>query len=130
LFPGPVVHADLTPAPALASAHEHRSASWVEVGLFERERFVDPQSRAPQDDDQPAKPPAVQVVTGLAHDGDDLGDRRRIGWVTATFVPRRTPGVKSGHRGRRSPTTGGVDQHLRHDALLEIGSDQRAPSAP
>jgi hypothetical protein len=121
LFPGPVVHADLTPAPALGSADEHRSASWVEVGLVECERFVYPQSRAPEDDDQPAEPPAVQVLTGLAHDGDDLGNRRRIGWVTATFVPRRPPGVEAGHCCGRAPATGGVEQHLR---------DQRAPSAP
>src|SRR4051812_38578165 len=54
LFPGPVVHADLAPAPALAAAYEHRSAPRIEVGLVERERFAVPQSCAPEDDDQAA----------------------------------------------------------------------------
>src|SRR4051794_33327807 len=41
LFPGPVVHADLATAPALAAAHEQRAAARVEVGLAERQRLVD-----------------------------------------------------------------------------------------
>ena len=60
LFPGPVVHADLAAAPALAAADEHRAAARVEVGLGERERFVDAQPGAPEHHDQPAQPPAVR----------------------------------------------------------------------
>jgi hypothetical protein len=53
-FPAPIVHADLTPAAAFAAAHEHGSAPWVEVGLVERERFVNPQACAPRSTDQRA----------------------------------------------------------------------------
>ena len=52
LFPGPVVHADLAAAAALAAAHEDRAAARVEVELGERERFVDAQPGAPEHDDQ------------------------------------------------------------------------------
>jgi hypothetical protein len=40
-LPPPVVHADLTPASALAAADEQRAASLVEIGLGERKRFLD-----------------------------------------------------------------------------------------
>ena len=59
LLPGPLVHADLAAAAALAAAHEQRAAAGVEVGLGERERLVDPQPGAPEHDDQAAQPPAV-----------------------------------------------------------------------
>jgi hypothetical protein len=36
---------------------------------------------APEHDDQRAQPPTVAVVAGVAHDGDDLVDRRRVGRV-------------------------------------------------
>src|SRR5215207_6002858 len=81
LFEGPVVHSDLAAAAALATADEQRSAACVEVGLGERERLVDAQARAPEHDDQPAQPAAVDAVAGTAHDGDDLLDRWRVGWV-------------------------------------------------
>src|SRR3954463_12800013 len=42
VLPGPLVHTDLAPAPALAAAHEQGSATVVEVRLVERERVVDP----------------------------------------------------------------------------------------
>ena len=40
-LPPPVVHADLASASALAAADEQRAASLVEIGLGERERFLD-----------------------------------------------------------------------------------------
>ena len=40
-LPAPVVHADLAPAPALAAADQRRAATLVEIGLGERERFLD-----------------------------------------------------------------------------------------
>jgi hypothetical protein len=40
-LPAPVVHAGLAAASALASADEQRAASLVEIGLGERERFLD-----------------------------------------------------------------------------------------
>jgi hypothetical protein len=53
-----------------------------------------------------------------------------IGRVAAALVARRTSGVESGHRRGRSPATSGMEQHLRHDSLLEIGSNQRACPRP
>src|SRR5829696_10387731 len=44
LFEGPVVHADLAAAAALAAAHQQRSAARVQVGLGERERLADTQA--------------------------------------------------------------------------------------
>ena len=115
-LPGPVVHADLAAAPALAAANEDRAAARVEVGLGERERFVDPQAGAPEHDDQPAQPLAVQRVAGGAHDRDDLLDRRRIGRVAHALVARRAAGVEAGHRRWRATAAGGIE-HLRHRVL-------------
>jgi hypothetical protein len=97
VLPGPIVHSDLTAAPALTAAHEHRATPPVEVGFAQRERFVDAQSRAPEHDDQPTQPPAVMTVAGLAHDSDNLGDRRRISRIAAALVARRTARVESRH---------------------------------
>src|SRR5215207_7012913 len=94
LFPGPVVHADLAAAAALAAPHEQRSAARVEVGLGERERLADAQAGAPQHDDQAAQPVAVDAVAGAAHDGHDLLDRRRVGRVAHPLVARRPAGVE------------------------------------
>jgi hypothetical protein len=55
LLPGPLVHTHLAAAAALAAAHDKRAAPVVQVGLAERERFVDAQSSPPQHDDQPAQ---------------------------------------------------------------------------
>ena len=100
LFPGPVVHADLAAAAALAAADEHCAAAGVEVGLGERERFVDAQPGAPEHDDQPAYPQAVRRGAGLSHDGDDLLDGGWIGGIAAALVARRSAGVEARHRGR------------------------------
>src|SRR6188472_1199953 len=78
LLPRPVVHPDLAAPAALAAPHRQRSAARIEVGLGERERLTDPQAGAPEHDDQAAQPAAVETVTGAAHHGDDLLDRRRI----------------------------------------------------
>jgi hypothetical protein len=99
LFPGPVVHADLAAAAALAAAHKQRSAARVEVGLGERERLVDAQPGAPEHDDQPAQPPAVHAVAGAAHDCDDLLDRRWVCGVADPLVARRPAGVEVRQRG-------------------------------
>jgi hypothetical protein len=48
LLPGPLVHADLAPAAALAAADEQRAAAAVEVRLAERESLVDSQSGSPE----------------------------------------------------------------------------------
>ena len=77
--PAPGVHADLAPAAALAAPDEQRAAALVKIGLGERERFVDAQPCAPQDDDQRAEPAAVRIATGGAHRSDDFLDLGRIG---------------------------------------------------
>src|ERR671935_216983 len=78
LLPGPVVHPHLA-APA-------------KVGLGERERLADAQASAPEHDDQAAQPAAVDGVAGVAHHGDDLLDRGRVGGVTHPLLVRRAPG--------------------------------------
>src|SRR5919106_3113289 len=64
LLPGPVVHADLAAAAALAAAHRQRPAARVQVGFGERERLADAQAGAPEHDDQPAQSAAVSAVPG------------------------------------------------------------------
>jgi hypothetical protein len=51
---------------------KQRPAPEVEVVLGERERFVNPQSAAPEHDDHCAQAPAVTVTGGVTHHGDDL----------------------------------------------------------
>jgi hypothetical protein len=60
------------PAAALGVADENRSAPVVEVVLGERQRLLDAQPGAPQDDDHRSHAPAVPVVGRVAHDGHDL----------------------------------------------------------
>jgi hypothetical protein len=69
-------HADLAAAAALAAPHQQRPATRVQVGLGERERLTDPQAGAPEHDDRPAQPAAMDGVARCAHDGDDFLDRR------------------------------------------------------
>src|SRR5881397_623271 len=57
--PCPAVHPDLAPLAAFPSPDEHRATAAVEIALLESERFADPQPRAPQQDDQRAKPVTV-----------------------------------------------------------------------
>jgi hypothetical protein len=110
LLPTPGVHADLSTPTSLSSADEQGASSLIEISLGERKRFLDAQSRSPQDDDQPAQPPAVRGVAGGAHDGDDLFHLRRIRRVAQTLVARRSTGVKSGHGRRRSTSASTVEQ--------------------
>jgi hypothetical protein len=60
-------------------AHEDRSAPHVEIVLGERERLLDTQPGAPQNDDDRAQPPAVTVIGSVAHHRDDLIDGGRVG---------------------------------------------------
>jgi hypothetical protein len=48
----PLVHADFAAPAALAAPDEQRSATPIEVAFGKRERLMDPQSGAPQYDDQ------------------------------------------------------------------------------
>jgi hypothetical protein len=54
LLEAPCVHADLAPAPALATTDEEGAAALIEIAFGQRERFLDAQPRPPQNYDQPA----------------------------------------------------------------------------
>ena len=84
------------PLPRRTSSDPRRA---VQVGLGERERLADAQAGAPQHDDQPAQPAAVDAVAGVAHDGDDLLDRRWVRGVADPLVARRPAGVEVRQRG-------------------------------
>jgi hypothetical protein len=79
---------------------------------------LDAQPGPPQDHNQSAQPAAVRVVTGGAHNGDDLLHLRWIGRVAQTLVARRSTGMESAHGRRRSTSTGAVEQQLGHDPSL------------
>jgi hypothetical protein len=116
----------------------------IEVGLAERERFVDAQAGAPQHHNQSAKPPPVHTVAGDPHDRDDLLDDRRVGRIAHAFVARRTAGMKAGHRCRRAATTSGIknersghELHTRirpaaeqESAVHRVAREQRHPGTP
>jgi hypothetical protein len=54
---------------------QQTASALVEVGLGERERLVDANTRAPQHNDQTTHPPTVTTLSGLAHDRNDLGSK-------------------------------------------------------
>jgi hypothetical protein len=87
-------------AAALAAADEHCAAAGVEVGLGERERFVDARPGAPEHDDQPSYSQAVRRGAGLTHDGGRFPrrwvDRRDSDGPCCAAVGR----VEARHRGR------------------------------
>jgi hypothetical protein len=57
---------------------------------------------------------AVDTVAGLAHNRDDLLDRRRIGRVTASLVARRPPGQIAGQGDGGATAAGGIEQRHGH----------------
>jgi hypothetical protein len=114
LLPAPGVHADLAAPSALATPNEQGAAALIKIGLGEGERFLDAQPGAPQDHDQSAWRVAVRVVTGGAHDGDDLIDRWRIGGIAQALccvaVDQResraqSPAIDADRRGRVAART-------------------------
>jgi hypothetical protein len=60
----------------------------VEVMLGERKRLLDAKPATPKDDDHGAQTSAVTITSNLAHHGDDLLDRRRVGWIVHPLVTR------------------------------------------
>ena len=52
---------------------------------------MDAQPGAPQHHDQGIQAMPVTITAGLAQDGDDLIDRRRVGGVMLALVPRGDP---------------------------------------
>jgi hypothetical protein len=117
-MPRPAVHADLAAATALALANDDRSASGVEVGLGQLERFADPQPGPPQQHDERAQASAVRAAAGCAHDRDDLLDDWRVGGIAQALVPGRSALVVARHRDWRPVMTGGVVQDGFHRAPL------------
>src|SRR3954464_1175965 len=126
LLPGPVVHADLAAATALAAAHEQRAAPRIEVRLAEGEGLVDPQARAPQHDDQRAQPRRMKPAAGVSYDGDDLRHGGWVGRVPLALVARRAAGVEARHGGRRPRAAGRIEKDLGHDASLRLGTSRLA----
>jgi hypothetical protein len=73
------------------------------IALGERERFLDAQPGAPQDDDHRLHAPAVTVIGDVAHHRHDLLHRRRVVRVAHPLVARWAAGVVAG-QGRRRAT--------------------------
>jgi len=116
LLPRPRVHADFAALAAFAAANEDRAACGIKIAFGERERFADPQSGAPEHDDQSAHPSPGGVIAGAVHYRDDLLDRRWIGRITLPLVAWRATVVIAGQRRRRTATTSGVRQDGLHDS--------------
>jgi hypothetical protein len=113
VVPAPPVHANLAAAAALAVTNQYRAEPLVEVVLGDGERLVDSQPGAPEQHDEGPHAGTVGAAAGLAHDGDDLLDRGRIGWVAQPLVARRASGEIAGQGDRRAATAGGVEQRRR-----------------
>jgi hypothetical protein len=95
------------------------SCPCIEVRLAERKRLLDAQATTPENDDQRTQTPAMTVITGLAHHGDDLLDSRRVGWVPYSLVARYAASVITGHcRWRATPTGGIKSKRNYHGNLL------------
>jgi hypothetical protein len=91
LFPALVVHPYLASASSLAAADQQRAAALVEVVLGGRERLLEAQPGAPQDDDHRSQAPAVAVVAGVAHDRHDLVDGWWVRRVAHALLPGGRP---------------------------------------
>jgi hypothetical protein len=115
-------------AAALAAPHKQRPAARIQVGLRERERLMDAQPGAPQNDDQAAEQEPVHAVAGTPHDRHDLLNRRRVRGVAHSLVARRPVGVDLRQRGGRATAAGGIEQRLRHDPSSGVGNTPRLPS--
>jgi hypothetical protein len=124
----PRVHGNVAAAASLAVADEHRPGAGLEVVLGDGERLGDAQPGAPEQHDQGAHAGAVGAVAGLAHDGDDLLDRGRVGRVAQALVARRPTGQIAGQGDWRAATTGGVQQR-RHGHFDPPLVDDRVPTS-
>jgi hypothetical protein len=63
---------------------------------------------------------AVAIVAGLAHDGDDLIDGRRVRGVMLAFVAWGDPAAEPWRGRRRTASASSVEQRLnrRHGSLV------------
>jgi hypothetical protein len=119
-----LVHAGLAPLIAFAVADQQRPTALIDVGLVERQRLGDPQPTAPEHRDQRPDAPAVAVMTGLAHDDNDLLRTRRIRWILHAFVsaarPARYPGIVAGERRRPAASTSSAEPEDMMSSFLRI----------
>jgi len=108
--PPPRVHPDLATI-VLPMSDQNRPALFLQIGLDQRQRLIDPQPGPPQHNDQPVDAIAVPGMGSVAHDRDDLID---VGGsaVALTVVPRRPPDVKGRQRRRRAATAGSIEDLL------------------
>ena len=97
---------------------QNRAPTLIEIGLGQRERLLDAQPRAPEHHDQGVDAMPVAIVRGLAHDRDDLIDRRRVRRVRLTLVARGNPGTRSRRGRRRTAPTGSVKQRAEKTTWL------------
>jgi hypothetical protein len=82
---------------------------------------VDPKPGAPQHHDQGGEAMAVAIVAGLAHDGDDLINGRRIGGIAPALVTQGDPGAEPWRGRRRAAPAGSANQqqNRRPSSLFE-----------
>jgi len=126
--PSPGVHPYLATPITLPVPDQQTPSPLVQVSLGERERLIDPHTGSPQHDDQTSHPPAVTIVSGLAHHRDDLVDRGRIARITAGFGRWYPPGVMAGHRGRRTGAAG--RRPTTDDQVMAPSSGERTGLLP
>lgn len=86
----------------------------VEITLAERERFADPQSGSPEENDRCTEPVAVWAITDGPHDRDDLLDGRWVGGIVLTFGSWWAALVVAAHRRGRAAVAGGVESYGLH----------------
>ena len=91
-----VFELDLAALAALTTSDQDRAAAAVQIGLDERERLTDPQSCAPEHDDDRAQSHALRPAAAGAHYGNDLLDARRVGRVVQASLWGRAPLVEAG----------------------------------
>ena len=78
------------------------------MGLGQRQRLIYPQPGAPQHDNHRAQAVPVMITPGLAHDRDELIDRRRIGGIALALVARGDPRAEPRRRRWRAAPPGSV----------------------
>jgi hypothetical protein len=139
LLPGPVVHADLAAAAALAAPHQHGAATMIEVALGKRQRLL--VARRARGSRSARAAAGVGVIACGVHDGDDLLDRGRLGRVAQALVVRRSasmkPGTVAGERRRPARSSNGSDMvppqassTSRASELTTASSTKQKPSRP
>ena len=95
----------------------------IEISFSEREGFLDTQTGTPHDDDHAAQAPAVRSLACRSHHRNDLFDLWGIGRIAQTLVAWSVAGVKARQRGRRSTSTGTIEQQFGHDPSSGLANE-------